>query len=207
MSRSDAPIDRFALRKTPRQARAIATFEAVLDAAARILVAEGYAAASTNRIAEVAGVSIGSLYEYFPGKDAVFAQLRRREGLQFYAGLVAEPRPQAPRDIIRHLVTSRIEWARQNPELYWALESQVPREAVADAERWVYNDFITISIRFFDEHRAELRPTVDSEFLSEFLMRMVSATVHDFAMQAPERLDDPQLADVMIDVVERFLLD
>lgn len=66
-------------KKRPRQARSRATFGAIQDAAARILVAEGYAGLTTNRIAEVAGVGIASVYEYFPGKEAVVAALAERE--------------------------------------------------------------------------------------------------------------------------------
>lgn len=65
----------YSLRKQPRQRRSVATVTAILDAAARILTETGYATASTNRIAERAGVSIGSLYEYFPGKEAVFGAI------------------------------------------------------------------------------------------------------------------------------------
>ncbi len=50
-----------------------------MTAAARILVRDAYAGTSTNRIAELAGVSIGSLYEYFPNKDAILAALRQRQ--------------------------------------------------------------------------------------------------------------------------------
>jgi AcrR family transcriptional regulator len=57
-------------RKTPRQARARATFDAILEAAARILVNEGYDRLNTNRIAEIAGVSVGTLYQYFPTKGS-----------------------------------------------------------------------------------------------------------------------------------------
>ena len=61
----------YAMRKLPKQRRAALTVDAILEAAARILVETGYATASTNRIAERAGVGIGSLYEYFPGKEAI----------------------------------------------------------------------------------------------------------------------------------------
>jgi AcrR family transcriptional regulator len=57
----------------PRQARARATVEAMIEATARILTAEGPDALNTNRIAEVAGVSVGSLYQYFPSKEALVA--------------------------------------------------------------------------------------------------------------------------------------
>ncbi|HKJ23682.1 MAG TPA: TetR/AcrR family transcriptional regulator [Myxococcota bacterium] len=62
-------------RKTPRQARARETRRAILEAAARVLRAEGPAAFNTNRVAEVAGVSVGSLYQYFPNKAALLFQL------------------------------------------------------------------------------------------------------------------------------------
>jgi AcrR family transcriptional regulator len=66
-------------RKQARQARARATEAAIVEAAARILEEDGASALTTNRIAERAGVSIGSLYQYFPDKRSVIAQLLRRE--------------------------------------------------------------------------------------------------------------------------------
>ena len=65
-------------RKPPQQARAQATVEVIIQAAERILDREGTRALTTNRLAEVAGVSIGSVYQYFPGKDAVIAVLVQR---------------------------------------------------------------------------------------------------------------------------------
>ncbi|MDC5514914.1 TetR/AcrR family transcriptional regulator [Acinetobacter baumannii] len=66
-------------RKRPRQARSVATFEAILEAAARILESLVFAGFNTNAVAELAGVSIGSLYQYFPSKDALIVELIRRE--------------------------------------------------------------------------------------------------------------------------------
>jgi AcrR family transcriptional regulator len=63
------------LRKTPRQARSRSTVEAILEAAERVLRSEGYHAASTNRVARVAGFSVGSLYQYFDDKRAVVGAL------------------------------------------------------------------------------------------------------------------------------------
>ena len=65
-------------RKKPRQARAEATVEAILEAATRILSDSHFAEFNTNRVAEVAGVSIGSLYQYFPSKEALTAALIER---------------------------------------------------------------------------------------------------------------------------------
>ncbi|WP_242902810.1 TetR/AcrR family transcriptional regulator [Actinomadura terrae] len=62
-------------RRRPRQVRAELTRERILTAAAHVFAEHGYAAGTTNRIAERAGVSIGSLYQYFPNKDAILAEL------------------------------------------------------------------------------------------------------------------------------------
>ena len=87
-------------RKTPRQARARATCAAILEAAARILEEEGARPITTNRVAERAGVSVGSLYQYFPNRDAILAELvrdMRRDMLADMeaAGRAARGRPLA----------------------------------------------------------------------------------------------------------------
>ncbi len=65
-------------RKLPRQRRSRETVGVILEAAAQIFERSGYHAATTNRIAERAGVSVGSLYEYFPNKQALFVALVHR---------------------------------------------------------------------------------------------------------------------------------
>jgi AcrR family transcriptional regulator len=87
-------------RKLPRQARSRASVDAILEGCARILESDGYAALTTNRIAEAAGVGIGTLYDFFPNREAVVLALASqrlerlatevREGLAQAGGL--EPR-------------------------------------------------------------------------------------------------------------------
>ena len=74
-------------RKSPRQERSRRTVERILDAAARIFHEQGYAAATTNDIADEADVSIGSLYQYFPNKDAILVALTRQHIESATAGL------------------------------------------------------------------------------------------------------------------------
>jgi AcrR family transcriptional regulator len=66
-------------RRTPRQSRAVDTVEAIFEATARILQSEGRTGLNTNRVAELAGISIGTLYSYFPNKDAIVLAMARRE--------------------------------------------------------------------------------------------------------------------------------
>jgi AcrR family transcriptional regulator len=74
-------------RKAPRQERSRRTVERILDAATRIFHEQGYAATTTNDIADEAAVSIGSLYQYFPNKDALLVALTQRHIETATAGL------------------------------------------------------------------------------------------------------------------------
>ena len=65
-------------KKVPGQRRSRATVDAILQAAAQILEREGFRRLTTNRVAERAGVSISSLYQYFPNKQALVHELERR---------------------------------------------------------------------------------------------------------------------------------
>ncbi|MFT3711375.1 MAG: TetR/AcrR family transcriptional regulator [Archangium sp.] len=66
------------IRRAPQQERSRQTVVAVLDAVERVLKRDGVDAITTNRIAEAAGVSIGSVYQYFPDKKSIFAALHQR---------------------------------------------------------------------------------------------------------------------------------
>src|SRR4051812_47418236 len=70
--------ERAGYRRAPRQERSRSTVAAIFEAASRLLNEAGLETATTNRIAHVAGVSIGSLYQYFPRKEALFAALTQR---------------------------------------------------------------------------------------------------------------------------------
>lgn len=72
------PLPRTSLAKIPSQERSVATVHAMLDAAVRVLLEEGAEGFSTNRVAEVAGVSVGSLYQYFTNKEALVAGVVER---------------------------------------------------------------------------------------------------------------------------------
>jgi AcrR family transcriptional regulator len=66
-------------RRKPSQTRALESIEAIFEATARILQSEGRSGLNTNRVAELAGVSVGTLYSYFPNKEAILLAMARRE--------------------------------------------------------------------------------------------------------------------------------
>lgn len=112
-------------RKTPRQARAKATVEAILQAAAHILVARGVEGFNTNAVADRAGVSVGSLYQYFPNKSAIMTEMvRAKRGRLLAALLVAETatRGQGVATSLRVLIAATVRHQRGWPQLAQALD-------------------------------------------------------------------------------------
>lgn len=106
-------------RKRPRQARATATVEAILEAAAHILERKGLAALNTNHIAERAGVSVGSLYQYFPTKQAILTEIIRRKRRRLVDGIAASLRAaegetldESLDRLIAAAIEHQIEWPR-----------------------------------------------------------------------------------------------
>jgi len=94
-------------RKPPRQSRSQALVDAIVEAATRILPDRGLDGTTTNRIAELAGVSIGSLYQYFPNKDSILATLIERDLAaqeRIYRAMIEEMRDRPLEDVVEAIV-------------------------------------------------------------------------------------------------------
>lgn len=112
-------------RKRPRQARSVATFEAILEAAARILESLGFAGFNTNAVAELAGVSIGSLYQYFPSKDALIVELIRRERVELSNRIVDAIQQSDATDLkekLKLIIQAAVQHQLSRPQLARTLE-------------------------------------------------------------------------------------
>ncbi|MFL9532176.1 TetR/AcrR family transcriptional regulator [Acinetobacter baumannii] len=112
-------------RKRPRQARSVATFEAILEAAARILESLGFARFNTNAVAELAGVSIGSLYQYFPSKDALIVELIRRERAELSKRIVKAIQEHEATDLkekLKLIIQAAVKHQLSRPQLARTLE-------------------------------------------------------------------------------------
>lgn len=120
-------IPKKAPRRRARQERSRETVSLVLEAAARVLRRNGYARATTNHIAEAAGVSIGTLYQYFADKDEVFDALVRDYFAEVVRRISEEPIDYSlPLEAtMRRLIAAGIEAQRHGPALLRSLE-QVP---------------------------------------------------------------------------------
>lgn len=102
------------LRREPTQARSQATMETLYEATAQIIEQEGFEALSTNKIAAKAGFSIGTLYQYFPTKEAIVAAIIDRERRRVQQGLHelladAQERQLPPQEVLRAYMKQLIE--------------------------------------------------------------------------------------------------
>ena len=173
-------------RKQPRQRRSKATVEAILEATARVLVEEGLDRASTNRIAEIAGVSIGSLYQYFPSKDALVMALLERHCermlgllLRSSVDLADVPLEEAVRTYVRAVLESHA----LAPKLHQVLilhAIALGLDHVAEIEKQA-----RAAVRaFLERRRDEILPD-DLEMAAYVLVSAVEAVTHRALLEDP----------------------
>jgi AcrR family transcriptional regulator len=120
-------------RREPRQQRSRQTVDAMLDAVERVLKRHGIDAITTNRIAEAAGVSIGSVYQYFPDKRAIFTALHGRhvtEVSQAIERALAGSASSTFEDFTRSLVEMLVDVHARDPELHEIISAAVPESAL-----------------------------------------------------------------------------
>ena len=173
-------------RRAPIQERSRLTVEAILDAVIKLLKRRGSSSITTNRIAETAGVSIGSLYQYFPNKRATFIALHERHLAQvdrIMQRRIAESAESTLEELISSLIDGMVEAHATDPELSNLLQSEVPHRA--DSTR----DF---SVRLHGAFRKALAPharelgsRIDPDMRAFFVSNMIDALGHAILLRRP----------------------
>lgn len=193
------------LRKRPSQTRALRTLDTLFEAATRVLASEGEAGFTTNRIAERAGFSIGTLYQYFPSKEAIVVALVRRKRAavlrELDAMLEAAVRGEstaeaALRAYLRHVVDAfgRGQKAqRLLSRLGWQLDAPAAIAAAMDdgADR----------IRSALTRLGDPRLPVPDDATLFLLTRAVIGAVRSAAIEEHAMLDDPRFEDALLRMV------
>ena len=193
-------------RKVATQERSRATVDALVEATARILVREGFDKASTNRIAEVAGVSVGSLYQYFPSKEALVAAVIERHQqaiMQTVRGELAEVWTQPVETAVRKMIAVAVKAHRVNPRLHRVLAEQIPRVGkLEDAETFNRENFALFKA-YLESRRDELR-VEDLELASFVCVTAIEALTHNAVLHQPEMLSNKAM-DSLIDAGARLV--
>jgi len=153
-------------RKLPHQKRASDTVAAILEAAACILESKGFDAYTTNAVAEKAGASIGSLYQYFPNKTALIMALISREDamlLEDLLGLLERPDGMSLlREVIQIAVTHQL----RRPALARLLDGEEARLPPSDVAPRRYDVLTAIFRRCLGDALIDREPYVPQDLLS-----------------------------------------
>ena len=198
---------RRAPRKRPRQERSKAMVQALIEATERVLAEDGFEGASTNRIAKAAGVSVGSLYQYFPNKEALFHAVMQRhlesqqralaDAVMQFAG---RPLEEAVRSYIALLIDNHLEERGLNQAILSQALS-LGMEEVADAQRRV----MLLVRTWLVTQRDRIVPT-DLDTAAFVLVTACESAAHAFALGHGFNTDRERVIEEVCALVLRYLL-
>ncbi len=183
-------------RKRPVQARSHATVDAIVDAAARVLVQGGYGRFTTNRVAARAGVSVGSLYQYFPNKEALLAELKGRHVADLERGLdttLARVGDAPLPEVVRALIEANVASHLVAPELHRVLSTEVPQLGPTDATT-AFDQRTATRVRALLESRRREIAIRDLDLATYLIVRTVEATIHEAVVERPRDLASGAIA-------------
>jgi len=179
---------RTAPRKEPSQERSRVTYEAIVAATARVLVKDGYDALSTNRVAREAGVSVGSLYQYFPGKEALVAAVMEQHAARMQAHIeerLANVGASGPLEVATELIRAMLEAQRKEPRLQRALAEQVPRIGALRRQHELYTRYERLIAAWMEGNREHVEVR-DIEIAAFVLVAAVEGLVNRVQLDRPE---------------------
>ncbi|WP_432826822.1 TetR/AcrR family transcriptional regulator [Dactylosporangium sp. CA-092794] len=197
------PSDKHRLepRRRPAQVRAELTRGRILAAAAHIFAEYGYAAGTTNRIAERARVSIGSLYQYFPNKDAILLELLLQH---IDDGDTGDPLALAGlEDTVRAIVRRAIDNHRADPQLLRIMIVEAPRSPDLVEKVLRYEEARVAQIRAFLARHPQVK-VGDVDAAARLVVSTVELVTHKM-MATPEDLSPQRYENELVAMLTRYL--
>jgi AcrR family transcriptional regulator len=205
-------------RKAPTQRRGHETRGRILAAAAHVFARHGYSAGTTNRIAAEAGLSIGSLYQYFPNKDAVLVELVRRhldEGtaalagrLESLAGAGGEPGAAGGRPTIEDLIGVVVDAMLDNhvgdPRLHQVLFEEAPRPPELLDELHAIEEAAVAAVDGVLRADPAVR-VADPAMAARLVVAAVESLVHRYVSSRPDDLDVAAFRGELVTMLTRYL--
>jgi AcrR family transcriptional regulator len=203
------PVQRadLAPKKRPVQQRSRETFDAIVEACTGLLAERGYARTTTNHIADRAGVNIASLYEYFPGKDAIVAQVAERMVERILARLArgAERVMEGGEErAVRTWIELILDTVTREKKLLAVFLYQVPYtsqlEPIRTSGRRV--------LEFSQQIREHAGGFVRSDFTTpqlHLLVNLVTSTIMQLVFDPPEDVSRRALLDELIARAEEWI--
>jgi len=206
MAEKKKPV-KYGRRKKPTQLRGKSTVEFIIEATRRIIVSDGYEAATTNRIAELAGVSVGSLYQYFPNREAIVLALvedtvsqaatKVRAGLH---SLMGDPLEESMFNVIRMLLATY----QENEFILLRLFNKIPDLREHARLLAVQNFTHSTNIAFLKQHEHEITKKDLSTALF-FIENAVISNIDVYIEDNPAELTEEEFVTECVSMVISYL--
>jgi AcrR family transcriptional regulator len=195
-------------RKKPRQERSLATYDAILESATRIFGERGYAGATTNDIAELAGVSIGSLYQYFPNKDALIGALQSHHKSEIAAAVNAVLEATSDRSLresVGALVGAWFAIHLRDVRFHLRLETDfLPFDRTDDEDIRLTQAIVADMTALLARHRSEIVPA-NATLAAHIVMRTLMGQVHAALEMPLPGVSSDMLEEAVTDAILGYL--
>lgn len=191
-------------RKRPNQSRSRALVDAVAQACLHILDEEGGAALTVARIAEVSGAAVGSIYQYFPNKDAIVAMLYERvldqeseHLLEMREGLVGMPLAAALRLILANLIRVELRLYKLNPDFHLRHQAALHLGMWRGPYRTTVEFIEATWLSLLKMYRHEIN-TPHPELAAYLLGQGLRSVIRSASQDIPEQLESPAFLDSLV---------
>lgn len=194
-------------RKLPRQARAKVTVDAIIEATIQVLLTHGYDEFTTARAAERAGVSVGTLYQYFPNKAALASAVIDRCCERFTVAFESAVGPQQTLDdCIRALVDFAFVSHHIAPELHRIVQELTSRLGVEEKSDRVSRTAIKAIEAALRKHAAEISPEIDLAVAATIIETMLEALAHRVVLGSHDLVEKDALVIETMRAIRRYLV-
>ena len=193
-------------RKQPKQERSQATVEAILSATTHILTENGYDQLTTNRVAERAGVSIGSLYQYFPNKKALIFALAEHHAnamVQLAQHHLEELSDRTIPEVLRQIVKAALAAHAVNPKLHRVLHEQISHSEVIQRLDEAKTERL---LRLFLSQRSDQLQPKNLELAVFMVERTIRALIHGAMIDRPELLKTEEFEQELMRMLLAYLV-
>ena len=194
-------------RKKPQQRRSQALVDAILDAAAEVFCAQDFQQVTTNAIAERAGVSIGSFYQYFPNKLALLEALRERHVRRLWEKISVacdEVRALSLPDALRHIIAQCSAYNAPHVALMATMHRELPIHSHSAGQMTLAHATLREKLKtFFEAHRDTIKVNIEQAlFIIPALGRGIFTSA---AIEQPEALKNEQLVEDVVSAMLGYL--
>jgi AcrR family transcriptional regulator len=197
----------FAPRKKPVQGRSKATVEAILEATVRVLVGADFDSLTTTKVAEVAGVGVGTLYQYFPGKESLLLALLEQE-MELFEGALLEAAAKVAGEPLSVQVEAAIDaiirQKGKRAEIGTAIHAEMPRVDGARIVRATMKRIIAAIAAMIAPHMMGVEGA-DVELMAITITTSVQGAVEGALALSPQHIRRPAFRNELVRLVLGYL--